>query len=243
MLGITGCQASGPDGDGPEQNRSEQSGPSASRAASSAPTFSVPEHWTEPDRWAVLPRGERTDKYGSPVGFPHDEKGAIAMLAAAQGTDITDKKSTVDEHLRVYHSYIAPEDRTVRNAETVEHGALRTDKDLHRQMGLNPGGPLPSGAYLRTTVVGFKVVTSSPDEVSAWLLSRAAQKAGGMEKEEISYTGTLIAGRWEDGDWKLSTKALRAARQEPAGQSAPKGAAPGDKAFNAAGWTAIREAS
>ncbi|MFF8407730.1 hypothetical protein ACF06P_39650 [Streptomyces sp. NPDC015684] len=139
-----------------------------------------------------------------------------------------------------YNSYIAPEDRSDSNAGRIELGAQRTDKNLHRRMGVKPGGPLPDGAYLRTTVVGFKVVKSSPDGGSTWLLSRVAQKAGEIEKEEISYTGTLVASRWEAGDWKLSTKSVLAARQVPEGQRAPKG---GDKAFNAAGWTAIRQAS
>lgn len=243
VLGITGYLALGSDSDSPEQGKDGTTNPTVSKAPSTEPTFSVPDDWTEPARWAALPRGERTDKYGSQVGFPHDLKGAVAMLAAAQATNITEQKSVVDEHLRVYHSYIASEDRSDSNAERVELGAMRTDKDIHRQMGVQPGGPLPDGAYLRTTVVGFKVVKSSPNEVSAWLLSRTARKSGETKKEEIAYTGTLVGGRWEAGDWKLSTKAVLAARQAPEGKSAPKGAAPGDKAFNAAGWTAIREAS
>ncbi|WP_435279385.1 hypothetical protein [Streptomyces sp. 1222.5] len=218
VLAITGCQATESDADGLEQGNGAKASPSASRLRSAEPVFSVPDDWTEPDRWAVLPQGERADSYGSPVGFPHDLKGAVAMFTAAQGTDITEQKSVVDEHLRVY-PYIAPEDRTAGNAERVELGAQRTDNNLHRQMGVKPDGPLPDGAYLRTTVVGFKVVKSSPDEVSAWLLSRVAQKAGGMEREEISYTGTLMAGRWEAGDWKLSTKAVLAARQVPGGRA------------------------
>ncbi|WP_260149039.1 hypothetical protein [Streptomyces sp. PanSC9] len=243
VLGITGCQASGSGSDGPEQGKGGQRSHSASGVPRTTPTFSVPDDWTEPDRWVVLPRGERTDKYGSPVGFPHDLKGAVAMFRAVQGTDITEQKNVVDEHLRLFNSYMSAEDRSADNAERVELGAMRTDKEIHRQMGVKPGGPLPLGAYVRTTVVGFKVIKSSPDEVSAWLLSRVAQKAGEGRKEEVSYTGRLMASRWEAGDWKMSTKAALAALREPSGQSAPKGAAPGDKAFNAAGWTAIREAS
>ncbi|MGY5099484.1 hypothetical protein [Streptomyces sp. 900105245] len=243
VLGITGYLALGSDSDSPEQGKGGTTNPTASGAPSAAPTFSVPDDWTEPERWAALPRGERTDKYGSPVGFPHDLKGAVAMFAAAEGTDITEQKTVVDEHLRVYNSYMSAADRSADNAEVAELGAQKTDKEIHRQMGVKPGGPLPSGAYVRTTVVGFKVIKSSPDEVSAWLLSRVAQKAGETKKEEVSYTGRLMAGRWEAGDWKLSTKVALAAVREPGGQSAPKGAAPGDKNFNAAGWTAIREAS
>lgn len=217
--------------------------PNVSATASAVPTYQVPEDWTEPARWAALPRGERTDKWGSEVGYPHTTNGAVAMLAAAQSTAIDEQKSTVDEHLRVYHSYIAAEDQSEATAERVELGALQTDKTLHRQMGVKPGSPLPSGAYVRTTVVGFKVIESSPDEVSVWLLSRVAQKNAETAKEQVTYTRSVMAGRWENSDWKTSAEATVAAQRQVRGQAKPAGAAPGDAKFNSAGWTAIREAS
>ena len=50
--------------------------------------------------------------------------------------------------------------------------------------------------------------------------------------------------RWaEDGDWKLSSAATVRASEQVQGKARPQMAAPGDAAFNSAGWTAIREAS
>ncbi|GGV29972.1 hypothetical protein GCM10010260_83190 [Streptomyces filipinensis] len=243
VVGLTGYAAlSGGDG-GSQAGKGKSASPAASSKASAVPTYQAPDGWTEPDRWAALPRGERTDKYSSQVGFPHTTDGAVAMLAAAQSTNIDEQKTTVDEHLRVYHSYIAAEDQSETVAERVELGGQQSDKTLHQQMGAKPGGPLPSGAYVRTTVVGFKVIKESSGEVSAWLLSRVAQKNGETAKEGVTYTRSVEAARWEHGDWKISAEATVSAQQQTQGQTAPAGAAPGDKKFNTSGWTAIREAS
>ncbi|MGW3154590.1 hypothetical protein [Streptomyces sp. NPDC001089] len=242
VVGLTAYVAlsGGDDGGSPEGKASR---PSATASGSAVPTYQVPDDWTEPARWAALPRGQKSDKYGSQTGFPHSTEGALGMMAAAQSTDISQQKSTVDEHLRVYHSYVAGEDLSESGAERVELGAQQTDKSLHQQMGVDPSSPLPSGAYLRTTMVGYKLIKQSPDEVSVWLLSRVSQKAGESAKETVSYTRNLMGVRWESGDWKLSTQVTQDAQQATVGQAKPAGAAPGDKAFNTAGWTALREAS
>lgn len=215
----------------------------SSASASPSPGYSAPEDWTEPERWAALPRGSRIDDGGNQVGFPQSTEGAVAMLAAASSTSVEGDRSTVDEQLGVFNSYMAKADRTDTNAEKVELQAMETDKKLRRDMGIDPGSNLPSGAYVRNHVIGFKVIQKSPDEVSVWLLSRVTSKAGETEKEKGSYTRTLAAAEWEGGDWKMSSAStLRASRQAQS-QPRPEMAAPGDAAFNSAGWTAIREAS
>lgn len=242
VLALTGYAmlSGGDDGDGTAGKGGAS--PSASSSASPSATYAPPDDWSEPDRWAALPRGARTDKNGSAVGYPHTTQGAVAMMAAANTTSIEPGRSTVDEQLRIYRSYLAKADQSDQNAEAIELAALNADKALHKQMGVSASQELPSGAYLRTNVVGFKVIKESSGEVSVWLLARAAQKAGETAKESTSYTRTLAAAVWEDGDWKLSSAATQRAQQDAQGDE-PKMVAPGDAAFNEAGWTAIREAS
>ncbi|MEV6147078.1 hypothetical protein [Streptomyces sp. NPDC051992] len=243
VLALTGYVAlSGSDdgGDTPAKG-----GPSASAtgSASPGPTYAPPEDWTEPDQWSALPRGERTDSRGSQVGFPKSTEGAVAMMVAANATAIEGEKSNTDEQLRIYHSYIGKADQSATNAEQIELQAQASDKALAKQVGVSPGQPLPSGAYVRNTVVGYKIIKQSGTEVSAWLLSRVVQKDGEMKKESSSYTRTLAGAQWEDGDWKLTGDATARAQKDVQGQAQPKIVAPGDAAFNGAGWTAIREAS
>jgi hypothetical protein len=220
-------------------------GASASASASPGPsaTYAPPDDWTEPDQWAALPRGKRTDGQGSAVGFPKSTEGAVAMMAAANTTAIEGEKSNEDEQLRIYRSYIGKADQSKQNEEQIELNAIQSDKALAKQMGVSAGQPLPSGAYVRSTVVGYKLIKKSDTEVSAWLLSRVVQKDGEMKKEASSYTRTLAGAQWEDGDWKLTGAATARAQQDVQGQTQPTMVAPGDPAFNSSGWTAIREAS
>ncbi|EDY43202.1 hypothetical protein [Streptomyces sp. SPB074] len=216
---------------------------SASGSASPGPTYAPPEDWTEPDQWSALPRGKRTDDRGSQVGFPKTTEGAVSMMVAANATDIEGEKTNTDEQLRIYHSYIGKADQSSENAEQIELQAQQSDKSLAKQMGVSPGQSLPAGAYVRNTVVGYKIIQKSDTEVSAWLLTRVVQKNGEMEKEKGSYTRTLAGAQWEGGDWKLTGDATARAQKDVQGQTQPRIVAPGDADFNSAGWTAIREAS
>ncbi|WP_327389044.1 hypothetical protein [Streptomyces sp. NBC_01207] len=217
--------------------------PSVSSSASPAPTYAVPDDWTEPERWTALPRGQRTDDRGSRVGFPHTVEGAASMAAAANTTRIEGEKSTADEQLRIYHSYVGKGDHSTENAKKIEEAGEQTDRTLAQEMGVSAGQPLPSGAYVRAQVVGYKVIKKSDNEVSVWLLGLVVQKNGETKKEESSYTRTLLGVQWQDGDWKLTADAIRRAQQDVASQAQPPMVAPGDEEFNAGGWTAIREAS
>ncbi len=243
VLALTGYVAFGGDDGGTDTPG--KGGPSASASGSPSPsaTYAAPEDWTEPERWAALPRGKRTDERGSEVGFPHTAEGAVAMMAAANTTAVEGNTSNVDEQLRLYYAYIGQAEQSSDAAERVELNAIDSDKAIARSMGFKPGQPLPPGAYVRSNVVGFKIIKKSADEVSVWLLSRVVQKAGEMAKEKGSYSRTLLGARWQGEDWKLSVPATRRAQEASQGQSEPKMAAPGDDEFNAAGWTAIREAS
>ncbi|MFB7090786.1 hypothetical protein [Streptomyces sp. NPDC056296] len=243
VLALTGYAIlSGDDGDTGPTGKGGTSA-SASGSASPKPGYRPPDDWSEPDRWTALPGGERTDMRGSEVGFPHTAEGAVAMAAAANTTSIEGSRNSVDEQLRIYHSYVARADRSDQNAEQIELAAIQTDKALHQEMGVEAGEPLPSGAYVRSAVIGYQVVRRSENEIAAWLLFRTAQKAGEMEKESIAYGRILNAVVWEGGDWHLSGAATQRALDGLHKGQEPKIVAPGDADFNASGWTAIREAS
>ncbi|MGW9370426.1 hypothetical protein ACWGVR_10480 [Streptomyces xanthophaeus] len=220
-------------------------GPSASVSGAPSPegTYVTPDDWTEPERWTALPRGQRTDERGSQVGFPHSLEGAAATAVAATSVRIEGDRLAVNEQVRAYHSYFGKGDQSPANLTTIEQGGKDTDKQLASEMGITAGQPLPAGAYMRSAAVGYKVVKASGDEVSVWVLARVVQKNGEMAKEAASYTRSLVAAQWQDGDWKLTTDALARALKAVEGQAEPPIVAPGDAAFNAGGWTAIREAS
>ncbi|MFE7443799.1 hypothetical protein ACFU7X_25500 [Streptomyces chartreusis] len=242
VLALTGYAVFSGD-DGSDEEGKDGASPSASASADPSATYQAPEDWTEPERWAALPRGERTDNRDSEVGFPHSTEGAAAMAAAANTTSIDAATSNVDEQLRIYNSYVSKTDQSSDNAEKIELQAIQTDKALHKSMSVAASQPLPTGAYVRSNVVGFKVIKESANEVSVFLLSRVVQKNGETAKEASSYTRVVNGLRWEDGDWKLSGQATQAALTAAQQDGQPKMAAPGDEAFNRAGWTAIREAS
>ncbi|MDX2394936.1 hypothetical protein NJL88_33695 [Streptomyces sp. DK15] len=246
VLALTGyglLSGDGGDGEGAAQGKAPAASPGASQGVPSpAASYEQPKDWTEPQRWAVLPRGQSTDAHGSKVGFPHTKEGAIAMMLAGSNTAIGDGKSAVSEQLRVYRSYFAKADQTPEATRLTEEMGQSLDESLAKQMGGKPG-KLPPGAYMRTTAVGFKVVKQSENEVGIWVLSLAVGRGGETEQETSAYTRNLYAAQWTDGDWKATIAATQRVRQETGLQGAPEIVAPGDAAFNQAGWTALREAS
>ncbi|WP_106431470.1 hypothetical protein OG582_39105 (plasmid) [Streptomyces anulatus] len=243
VLALPGCAQ--PGGDGGDRDTSDKAGSSAAASANPKPSesYAAPEDWTEPERWAALPRGKRTDEHGSEVGFPHTPEGAVAALAAANTSTIEGSTDNKDEQLRLYYSYISKADQSEAAAERVELGSIENGKTIAREMGLKPSAPMPPGAYMRTHSIGFQFIGKSADEVTVWLLAREVQKAGETAREKGSYTRTLLGAKWEGDDWKLSVLATRHAQDATNGKPRPKMVAPGDAEFNSAGWTAIREAS
>jgi hypothetical protein len=243
LTGYAMLSGGGDDKSKPTAKDSPTAAASAPSTASPTGTYAEPEDWTEPDRWVALPRGQRTDSGGSSVGFPKSTDGAVAMMVAANQTAIQGSTSNVDEQLRIFHSYIDKPEQTSQYADQIKQQATQSDANLAEQMHVQPGQPLPSGAYLRSAVVGYKIISESPTEVSAWLLSRVVQKNSEMAKEATSYTRTLAGAQWMDGDWRLTGAATLRARQAVQDKAQPDIAAPGDPAFNSGGWTAIRQAS
>ncbi|MGW2681091.1 hypothetical protein [Streptomyces sp. NPDC001436] len=222
---------------------SAKPGTTAAAPSSPAPAYEPPRDWTDPERWATLPRGARSDARGKDVSFPQTLEGALGMLVASSSTLVQPGHSNKDEQLALYESYFSAADRSTRLREGLELAGGESDAQLRKDWGLPAGSELPQGSYVRAQVIGYKVIEHSPTEVSVWLLSRVTAKAGETKAERGSYTRSLAAVRWEQTDWKLSVAAFETASRAVQGQDEPTIVAPGDPQFNPAGWTAIREAS
>ncbi|MFJ4188521.1 hypothetical protein [Kitasatospora sp. NPDC089509] len=241
VVGLTGYTALSGD-KGPPPSIQPGTNPPASTTATPAPvpvsTYSLPATWTEPQRWLAAPRGARTTG-GRETGFPHSTEGALGMLVASSGFDVEGSTTLVDEQLAFYTTYTAASDQTPAREQRIRQGAAKADARARVAMGLPESGPLPPGAWVRTHLVGFKLIQAQPDTVSAHLLLRTAQKAGETTPEAVSYVVGTIGAVWREGDWKLDPSG----GASPGPGPAPEIAAPGDVSFNAQGWTAIRQAS
>ncbi|MFE4973351.1 hypothetical protein ACFRAR_14705 [Kitasatospora sp. NPDC056651] len=201
-------------------------------------TYSLPATWTEPDHWLAVPRGAGALS-GLEVAFPHTTAGAIGMLVACSGFDVEGSRTLVDEELTFYRTYTAAADRSADREQRIRQGAAKTDARARAAMSLPETGPLPAGAWMRSSMVGFKLVQAEPDAVTAHLLLRNARKSGGSSPESVVYVVGTVGVVWREGDWRLDPSG----GASPAPATVPEIAAPGDAAFNAQGWTAIRQAS
>ncbi|WP_369185364.1 hypothetical protein [Streptomyces sp. Y1] len=245
MLGLTGYAALVGDDGGPAPQRhdtvSSQAPPTATTAPQPAPTYSAPPTWTEPQQWLAAPRGVRKAANGREIGFPDTTEGAIGMMVAASAIDVEGSTTLADQQLEVYSVYLVPADQSPTAEAKVRQGAERTDAATREALGLPGTGPLPSGASMRSTMIGVKPIRVTPTQVAAYVLMTVIDKGGEMVPAKTVYSMGILAAVWQDGDWKLSGQAIKDSAAQ-AGQK-PAIAAPGDAAFNTAGWTAIRQAS
>ncbi|MFG2913114.1 hypothetical protein ACGF0D_09510 [Kitasatospora sp. NPDC048298] len=161
------------------------------------------------------------------------------MLVASSGFDVEGSTTLVDEQLTFYRTYTATADQTADREQRVRQGAARADARARATMGLPESGPLPVGAWVRTGMVGFKLVQARPDAVTAHLLLRTARKSAESSPESVSYAVGTVGVVWRESDWRLDPSG----GSSPAPEAVPGIAAPGDAAFNAQGWTAVRQAS
>ncbi|MEV7028059.1 hypothetical protein [Kitasatospora sp. NPDC093558] len=217
------------------------SSPEPSASAKPVPMYSAPSTWTEPARWIAVPRGSRKAVTGREVGFPNTAEGAIGMMVAASGINVEGTTTLPEQQLAVALTYMAQEDQSSSAQERVQQGAQRTEAAARTSLGLPSSGPLPRGAFMRTTMIAFKPILVTATQVTTYVLMRVTDKAGELQEEQTIYTTGILGAAWLDGDWKLSGQAIKSAAAQ-AGQK-PAIAAPGDAAFNTEGWTAIRQAS
>ncbi|MFF2119328.1 hypothetical protein ACFVXH_18580 [Kitasatospora sp. NPDC058184] len=245
VVGLTGYAALAGHDDVPAARHagpaSTSSPPAATTAPQPAPTYSVPPTWTEPERWLAAPRGARKAANGRETGFPNTTDGAIGMMVAASAMDVEGSGTLAEQQLAVYSAYMAPADQSPTAEAKVRQGAERADAATRRALGLPESGPLPGGAFMRTVMIGVKPIQVTPAQVTAYVLMNVTDKAGETAAEKTVYSVGILGAVWQDGDWKLSGQAIKDAAAQA--DRKPPIAAPGDAAFNAAGWTAIRQAS
>ncbi|MFE5585623.1 hypothetical protein [Kitasatospora sp. NPDC056531] len=207
-------------------------------------TYTIPPTWTEPVRWAVLPRGSRTAATtGYQTGFPDTTEGAVAVLVAGTATNMQSGTSHADQQAAIYHTYLSSTDQSPDGEAKVRAKAQQTEAENRSELGLPTDGPLPSGAFVRSNVVGFKVIQQSPSEVTVYLLTKVSRKAGDTSPVKDAYVISVLGAAWQNTDWKMSVKATTDAVARTRGQQSPALAAPGDAKFNDAGWTALRQAA
>ncbi|MET8624619.1 hypothetical protein ABZW30_12830 [Kitasatospora sp. NPDC004669] len=207
-------------------------------------TYGIPSTWTDPVRWAALPRGSRTAATtGDQTGFPNTVEGAVAVLVAGTATNLQPGTSLADQQVAIYHTYLSGADQSPDGEAKVRAKAQQTEAENRSDLGLPAAGPLPSGAFVRGNVVGFKVIQASSDEVTVYLLTKVSRKAGESSPVKDAYVISVLGAVWQDTDWKMSVKASSDAVAQTRGQQSPALAAPGDAKFNDAGWTALRQAA
>ncbi|MFE4514614.1 hypothetical protein ACFRMQ_10555 [Kitasatospora sp. NPDC056783] len=247
VLGLTGYAVLIDDGNDPTpqyggaMSTPSPVAPTTTASPQPAPMYSVPPTWTEPRRWLAVSRGARKAANGREIGFPDTADGAIGMMAAASLMDVEGSDTLTNQHLAVYRTYMLPSEQSPTAEAKVRQGAEETDAGTRRALGLPSRGPLPSGAFMRATMIGIKTIQVSPALVTAYVLTVVTDKGGEMVPEQRVYTVGLLGAVWQDGDWKLSGQAVKAGTTQS--DQGPAIAAPGDAAFNTAGWTAIRQAS
>jgi hypothetical protein len=246
MLALTGYSLlSGDDGgDSGREPGSEQtdSAGDGDDSPEPAPTYTRPDDYTEPARWAALPQVEGDDERGNPVGFPRSTEGAIAVMAA----HVEANTQGVEAIRRANRSYYTAEDVTTIEAKKDQElaEARKLTRQLRQWAGVPDSGPLPQGAVLTNEVIGFKVHKADRNEVQAQLLTRLSSKAGPDQQELKEYVvSNASAVVWEDGDWKISSAAVSRLAKDSDPDELPKAVEVGDAAFNKEGWTAIREGS
>ncbi|MET8540254.1 hypothetical protein ABZW03_06310 [Kitasatospora sp. NPDC004799] len=245
VLGLTGYAALADHDDVPATHHasttSASSPPVATAAPQPAPTYSVPPTWTEPERWLAASRGARKAANGRETGFPNTVDGAVGMMVAASAMRVEGSATLADQQLAVYSTYMVPAEQSSTAETKVRQGAERADAATRRALGLPESGPLPGGAFMRTVMIGFKPIQVAPGRVTAYVLMNVTDKGGETAPEKAVYSVGVLGAVWQDGDWKLSGQAVKDSAPQP--DRKPPIAAPGDAAFNAAGWTAVRQAS
>ncbi|UNZ21356.1 hypothetical protein [Streptomyces sp. 891-h] len=214
---------------------------SDSKRTASPKSSHKPKDWAEPKKSTDLPHGKHTVN-GDPVDFPRTTKGAVAMLKEAAEVRVEKDHYFTDVQLRLLHRYQVEAEQTPENAKKIKTKSEEKDAKLRRKAGVKKGEPLPREVSLRSDVVGYKIVSASPDSVRAWLLTRQAEKDKHHSKAIVSFERTLTVARWEKDDWKVSIGDTIHAMQEQTDKDRPEATAPGKPGFNKADWTAIRGA-
>lgn len=169
---------------------------------------------------------------GYPVGFPHNEVGAISAAAAALEAAWTLDSVQAEQAALLY---AAPEQHDAARA-----GAREAVAGWREILGLPKDGALPDGAAMRTRTVGVQWQPRGQDQTQVSVLVQVTATRGVGDTEPTfsnSYAISLLM-RWQPG--------MRGANQgdwvnipDPLATSVPPVALPGTPEFTTAGWKPI----
>lgn len=160
-----------------------------------APPADVPD-----DKSQVQGLPTRLNSLRIPVGYPHNEPGAISACAnyVAAYSDASNREPTrIREVFKSITTEGSVADRTSQRLIEANNGTAK-----------NFGAPSVNAPnfVLQYRVLGYKVVESKPDEakIYIWLNANAGVTDGAPESKPRDFWGTdLCTVQWRGSDWKL----------------------------------------
>jgi hypothetical protein len=220
--------ARAPHGSASAAAASRHGGQSAARPSDSAganPSASAA--FVPPARWVTLPAAAGTVGQ-MPTGFPHTPPGAAALGAAVVQFGWTTDLSQARAAAALYAD---PADQAAAQVNAANLAA-----NLAGRLGGTPAS-LPAGAGVQASVIGVQWYLVNPDEVEVALLVAVTFYPGGnTAPSPAAYTALCGMFAWQDSvaDWRYTLAPAAAA---------PPADPPGTAGFNAAGWSAVQEAT
>ncbi|MGP3989338.1 hypothetical protein [Streptomyces sp. 3N207] len=189
----------------------------------------------DPDSWVKLPEGKAA-KNGLPIGFPHTDRGAVAMAVANNRAGWTLDE---DELRRGMETYADPEAEEEPNSQENKAAVVAYAAKATRQMaGVPTKGPLPEGANLSGVPVGVQWKPLSADRVRVYVLTRITTTAGEGEETKTQLMALPSEPIWTAGDWKMGQPNKKIDQSQ-----IPDPADLGTRKFSDEGWKALQEGS
>lgn len=200
----------------------------AGNAAAAPPKTQPPDN--PPAEGVALPAGSRQVE-GYQVGFPHSDRGAVAVLVGFTRSQIG---FDYDQAAAAARVYAAPAD-----AETIATRAREAVAARRRRLGVPATGDVPAPAAFALTPFAFQATELDSGTYAVTVLNLATTTTAQGEVRNLYYSGTQLV-RWVDGDWKV-VEGTAEDRQEVLAQPEPPAVGPKDPAFERAGWMLIKQ--
>ena len=189
-------------------SRDTAAGPTPATSAATAtpqqaaPATTPPAQAAQAEQGATSRVGAREINSGVPVGYQHNQQGAVA--AAANYTSVLSSTLILDRSKRraAIKALAAPEALTRQQRAWDQAVAL-----LNKGLGVADGAAKDGSVLLRAVPVGWRLEEYTGDRatVAIWVTSVLGALGGppdGVPVREAWGTSTVEL-RWVDGDWKL----------------------------------------
>ncbi|SNQ51395.1 conserved hypothetical protein [Frankia canadensis] len=142
----------------------------------------------------------RVNEFKIPVGYPHNEPGAVSACAnyVAAYSDASNREPA---RIREVFKSITTEDSV---AERVSQRLVEANNGTAKNFGVSSVNS--PNFVLQYRVLGYKVVESKSDEakIYIWLNANAGVTDGTPETKPRDFWGTdLCTVQWRGSDWKL----------------------------------------